>query len=82
MTWIDRVTGEVAGAAGMDPGELALSGSDSETLLDVARIASHSSGDRTNAPLLCYVMGLARSSGRSLEELAEAVRRSADEPAP
>jgi hypothetical protein len=52
-----------------------LSEADAETLLDLARIAAHTSGDRRNAPLLCYLVG--RSQGdRPLEEVAEAVRRS------
>jgi Domain of unknown function (DUF6457) len=41
------------------------------TLLDLARIAAHESGDRTNAPLLCYLVGRA---GGDLDTLAEIVR--------
>jgi hypothetical protein len=43
--------------------------------LSLARIAAHDSGERTNAPLLCYLVGRAQN-GASLYELAEAVRRS------
>jgi hypothetical protein len=42
-------------------------------LLDLARIAAHDSGRRTNAPLLCYLVGLARARGAGVEELAGAV---------
>jgi len=42
------------------------------TLLDLARIAAHESGDRRNAPLLCYLVGRA---GGDVEALAEIVRR-------
>jgi hypothetical protein len=42
-----------------------------ETLLDVARIAAHESGDRRNAPLLCYLIGRA---GGDVAALAESVR--------
>jgi hypothetical protein len=52
-----------------------LSEEDADTLLDLARIAAHVSGERTNAPLLCYLIGRAQG-GRPLDELAEAVRRS------
>jgi hypothetical protein len=56
-------------------GEVELSPEDEQTLLDLARIAAHSSGDRTNAPLLCYLLGRVQGD-RPLDELAEAVRRS------
>ncbi len=52
-----------------------LSDEDAATLLDLARIAAHTSGDRTNAPLLCYLLGRVQGE-RSLDELAEAIRRS------
>jgi hypothetical protein len=42
-------------------------------LLDLAGDAAHESGARTNAPLLCYLVGRAQGA-RSLEELAEIVR--------
>jgi hypothetical protein len=48
------------------------------TLLDVARIAAHDSGARTNAPLLCYLIGLAQAGGADLKTLAAAVRRSSE----
>jgi hypothetical protein len=38
-------------------------------------VAAHESGERTNAPLLCYLVGRAQN-GASLDDLAEAVRRS------
>jgi len=42
-----------------------------KTLLDLARIAAHDGGERTNAPLLCYLLGRA---GGELDTLAEIVR--------
>ena len=58
-------------AAALGAGEL--SDSERETILDLARIAAHESGDRTNAPLLCYLLGRAQGE-KSLDELAEIVR--------
>lgn len=55
---------------------LELSDADVETLLDVAGFAAHDSGARTNAPLLCYLLGRASAGGASLDELAAAVRAS------
>jgi hypothetical protein len=62
-----------ARALGVDdltPDEIAL-------LLHLAGHAAHDSGARTNAPLLCYLLGRAQSSGtteRSLDELAKIVQ--------
>lgn len=50
-----------------------LSEDEQTTLLDLARSAAHDSGDRTNAPLLCYLLGRAQGE-KSLDELAEIVR--------
>jgi len=48
-----------------------LTDEEQKTLLDLARIAAHDGGERTNAPLLCYLLGRA---GRELDTLAEIVR--------
>ena len=66
--WLHRV----AAAIGSDD---ELSDEDAEALLKIARIAAHESGDRRNAPLLCYLIGRAHAGG-SLDETLEAVRRS------
>jgi hypothetical protein len=60
-------------AAAIGAGEV--SDDESEILLEIARIAAHDSGARTNAPLLCYLVGRFQGD-RTLEELAEAIRRS------
>ena len=58
----------------------ALSQSEIDELLDLARVAAHDSGDRTNAPLVCYLVGMARAQGdgRGLSELVDAVIRAGD----
>ena len=66
--WLRRV----AAAAGSDE---ELSDADASALLEIARIAAHESGDRRNAPLLCYLVGRAQRE-RSLDEILETVRRS------
>jgi hypothetical protein len=66
--WLRRV----ASAIGNDE---ELADADAEALLEIARIAAHESGDRRNAPLLCYLIGRARSEG-TLGETLEVVRRS------
>ena len=74
-TWLTDARDAVAAAAGVPASELELSDEDTATLLDLARIAAHDSGERTNAPLLCYLVGRAQG-GASLDDLADAVRRS------
>jgi hypothetical protein len=53
--------------------EAELSAADMRTLLDLARVAAHDSGERTNAPLLCYLLGVAVGRGADLGELADAL---------
>jgi hypothetical protein len=73
--WLSEARDALAQAAGVDPSELELSDADTRTLLDLARIAAHVSGDRTNAPLLCYLVGRAQGT-HDLDEIAAAVPRS------
>jgi hypothetical protein len=72
--WLTEVRDALADAAGVAPEELELDDEQERTLLDLARIAAHESGERTNAPLLCYLVGRARREV-DLQTLAEAVRR-------
>jgi hypothetical protein len=77
--WLTKNADAVATATGLERGRLVLSSADETVLLDVARIAAHDSGDRTNAPLLCYLVGLAVGlSGTDLETAAAAVSKSTD----
>jgi len=61
--WLTRQA-DALGVQGLTEAEIV-------TLLDLARVAAHESGDRTNAPLLCYLVG--RANG-DIESLAEIVR--------
>ena len=73
--WLSRARDAIVTTSGLDASQLELDAHDERTLLALARIAAHVSGDRTNAPLLCYLVGCAVGSGVSLDEVAEAVRR-------
>jgi hypothetical protein len=73
--WLTEARDRLAAAGEVAPGELELSEDDARELLDLARIAAHDSGERTNAPLLCYLVGRAQGTA-DLETLADAVRRS------
>jgi uncharacterized protein DUF6457 len=76
--WLDDMTEAVARAAEMEAPRLELSDDVRREILDLARIASHASGDRINAPLLCYALGIAVGRGATLDDLAAAVRSGAE----
>ena len=71
--WLTRRSEALAAASGTAPSELALNDSDVAMILDLAGLAAHESGERTNAPLLCYLIGKA-AQGTDLDPLAAAVR--------
>jgi len=72
--WLSRQADALAEATGLGRETLELEPHEIQGLLDVAGFAAHESGARTNAPLVCYLLGVARDSGKSLDELAEIVR--------
>lgn len=72
--WLREARDVIARESGVPPAELELNDDAVATLLDLARIAAHDSGERTNAPLLCYLVGRAQG-GASLDDLAGALRR-------
>lgn len=72
--WLTQARDALAAETDAEPTTLELSAQDTDTLLDLARIAAHVSGERTNAPLLCYLVGRAQGE-HSLEELADTLRR-------
>jgi hypothetical protein len=61
--WLREARDRLAGASGQSPESLDLSQAEIDELLELARIAAHESGERINAPLLCYLVGLARGRG-------------------
>jgi hypothetical protein len=73
--WLTQARDALARASGVPGEQLELDDEAVRSLLEVARVAAHESGERTNAPLLCYLVGRAQN-GASLDELAAAVRRS------
>jgi len=72
--WLSACADALADAAGIDRGQLELSDEEVDRLLQLAGHAAHASGARTNAPLLCYLVGIAHARGASLEQLDETVR--------
>ena len=72
--WLSQRADALAAGAGVPRDLLELAPRDIETLLDLAGLAAHESGARTNAPLLCYLLGFSHGAARGLDELAEIVR--------
>jgi hypothetical protein len=73
--WLTNARDALAAETNVEPSQLELSDVDVDIVLDLAAVAAHESGARTNAPLLCYLVGRAQGD-RDLRTLAEAVRRS------
>ena len=73
MTWISDLSEQIARSSGIEPSALALTEADADTLLRLAGLAAHKSGERTNAPLLCHVLGRAVARGLPLDDLARLV---------
>jgi Domain of unknown function (DUF6457) len=72
--WLTSARDEVAAAAGVASDDLVLDEDTAAALLDLARIAAHVSGARTNAPLLTYLVGVAVGRGGDVEAVTAAVR--------
>ena len=72
--WLSTRADALAERTGIDRDALELSPEEMEQLLSLAGLAARESGARTNAPLLCFLLGRARPGVASLDELDEIVR--------
>jgi hypothetical protein len=61
--WLTQVRDAVAEATGIPASELDMDDDTARELLNLARLAAHESGERTNAPLLTYLVGVAVGRG-------------------
>jgi hypothetical protein len=76
--WLIDARGRIAQSVEESPAAYDLSEEDAEVLLALAGVAAHESEDRTNAPLVSYLVGLAVGRhGCSLEAAASAARGAA-----
>jgi hypothetical protein len=57
--WLEQARVRLADTVGDDPSAYALDAEEIDRLLDLARVAAHESEERTNAPLVSYLVGLA-----------------------
>ena len=74
MAWLEGMARHLASQTGIDEATLTVSDADAQLLLDLAGFAAHETGERTNAPLLCHVLGRAVAAGVPLDTLDAAVR--------
>jgi Domain of unknown function (DUF6457) len=72
--WLSEARDAVAERAGVSPAELDLDQAAVDQLLELARLAAHESGDRRNAPLLCFLVGRA-GEGVDLGSLVNRIER-------
>ena len=72
--WLSRRADALAAASGLPRDRFELDQTDVDQLLELAKIGAHDSGERTNAPLLTYLVGLAQGSGKTLDELFDVAR--------
>jgi hypothetical protein len=71
--WLEEARGKLAREVGEDASAYDLTRAQMDELLELARIAAHESGERTNAPLVCYLVGLAHGRhGGDLGDLVDA----------
>jgi Domain of unknown function (DUF6457) len=71
--WLREARDKLAAEIGADPSGYELSQTEIDELLELARVAAHESGERINAPLLCYLVGLAHGRhGGELSDLVDA----------
>ena len=72
--WLDAARDRIVAETGDAASGPVLDDEAIASLLDLARVAAHESGDRTNAPLAAYLVGVAhgRHPERSLVELVAA----------
>ena len=72
--WLVAATKRLAEKAGGAPGDYMRTQGQIASLLELARVAAHESGERTNAPLVSYLVGLALGRhGGDLDVLVDAV---------
>ena len=72
--WLVGATERLAEETGAAASTYALTQAEIDDLLELARVAAHESGERTNAPLVSYLVGVAHGRhGGDLAELVDAV---------
>lgn len=71
--WLEQARDRIAEEIGEPASGLELTQAEIDALLELARVAAHESGERTNAPLVCYLAGVAVGRrGAALDDVVDA----------
>ncbi len=73
-----RLIDALAAQLGIPP----LTPAEIESILSLAGVAAHGTGDRTSAPLVSFLTGLAAASSDDRDAVIDSVRRSAEQLVP
>ena len=65
--WLDAAARNLAYGVGDDPDGYRFGEGETDRILDLAGVAAHEGGHKTNAPLLCYLVGLAQARHPELD---------------
>jgi hypothetical protein len=65
--WLEAAAEQLALGVGDDPAGYRLDRGEIERVLELAGFAAHEGGHRTNAPLLCYLVGVAQARHPELD---------------
>jgi hypothetical protein len=66
--WLEELAGRLSEESGVPRAELQLTPAEIDALLRFAGDAAHGSGARTNAPLACFLLGVAAARSRERAE--------------
>ena len=65
--WLELTARSLADGVGDDPAGYRFADGEIDKLLDLAGVAAHEGGHKTNAPLLCYLVGIAQARHPELD---------------
>ena len=65
--WLETAAERLAVGVGDNPADYRFDGYEIDRILDLAGVAAHEGGHKTNAPLLCYLVGLAQARHPELD---------------
>jgi hypothetical protein len=77
--WLTTARDRIAEQTGLPADQLAIDDATATELLELAGIAAHTSGARTNAPLLTFLTGVAVGRGAEFAAISAAIRALEDE---
>ena len=65
--WLDAAARRLGEGVGDDPSGYRFDEGEIDRILNLAGIAAHEGGHKTNAPLLCYLVGVAQARHPELD---------------